>query len=65
VLQLYGQKAQRRRRGSHTLFIPWIGFIYSFGGDLGFDIRYFSLAWTKSLGKPYLHVGGGLGAATM
>ena len=28
------------------------------------DIRYFSLAWTESLRKRYLHVGG-LGAATM
>jgi hypothetical protein len=35
----------------------------SFGDDSGFDSRYFSLAYTESLGKPYLHVGG-LGAAT-
>ena len=40
----------------------WIGFIYSFGADSEFDSRYFSLAWTESLGKPYLHVGR-LGAA--
>ena len=47
---------------SRAPFIPWIGLIYSFGDDSGFD-RYFSLASTESLGKPYLHVGG-LGAAT-
>jgi hypothetical protein len=27
------------------------------GGDSGFVSRYLSLAWTESLGKPYLHVG--------
>ena len=53
-----------RRNSSCTSFIPWIGFIYNFGGDSGFDSRYFSLAWTENLEKPYLHVGG-LGAATM
>jgi hypothetical protein len=50
-------KRLRRWSSSHTPLIPWIGFIYSFGGDSGFDSRYLSLAWTESLGKPYLHVG--------
>jgi hypothetical protein len=62
VLQLLGQRLGRLS-SSHTPFIPWIGLIYSFGDDSGFDSRYFSLAWTESLGKPYLHVGG-LGVAT-
>jgi hypothetical protein len=40
------------------------GFIYSSGGDSGFDSMHLSLAWTESLGKPYLHVGR-LGAVSM
>lgn len=56
-------KALMTEQFSHT-FIPCFRLIFSLGDDSGFDIRYFSLAWTESLGKPYLHVGG-LSAATM
>jgi hypothetical protein len=42
-------KRPRRWSSSRVPFIPWIRFIYSFGGDSGFDSRYLSLAWTESL----------------
>ena len=32
----------RQRSSSRIPLIPWIGFIYSFGGDSGFDSRYLS-----------------------
>ena len=50
VLQLLEQKTQTMS-SSRTPLIPWIGFMYSFGGDSGFDSRYLSLAWTESLGE--------------
>jgi hypothetical protein len=62
VLELLEQRLGQWS-SSHTPFIPWVGLIYSFGEDSGFDSRYFSLAWTESLGKLYLHLGG-LSAAT-
>jgi hypothetical protein len=44
-------KRLRQWSSSRTHLIFWIGFIYSFGGDSGFNSRYLSLAWTESLGK--------------
>jgi hypothetical protein len=40
----------QRQSSPHIPLIPWIGFIYSFGGDSGFHSRYLSLTWTESLG---------------
>ena len=61
VLQLLEQKTQMKESFSCT-FKSLDGFIYSSGGDSGFNSRYLSLAWTESFGEHYLHVGR-LGAA--
>jgi hypothetical protein len=37
----------KRLSSSHTPLIAWIGFIYSFGGDSGFNSNYLSLACTE------------------
>jgi hypothetical protein len=50
-------KRLRRRSSSCALLIPWMDLYTVLGGDSGFVSRYLSLAWTESLGKPYLHVG--------
>jgi hypothetical protein len=41
-------KRLRKWSSSQTTLIPRIRFIYSFGGDSGFNIRYLSLVWTES-----------------
>ena len=61
VLQLLGQRLGWRSSSRTSLF-PGTDLYTVLGMIWGFDSRYFSLAWTESLGKPYLHVGG-LGAA--
>jgi hypothetical protein len=55
-------KRLRQQSSSRTPLILWIEFIYSLGGDSGFDSRYLSLAWTESLGET-LFACGRLGAA--
>lgn len=52
TIQLLEQKTQMKEYFSRT-FNSLNGFIYSSGGDSGFNRRYLSLAWTESLAETF------------